>query len=193
MVDLGCGEGNLIGRLMAETAVSEVLGVDVSIGALDKAEKRLHLDDMSERRRERVRLIQGALTYTDERTRGFDIATVIEVIEHVDQERLDVFGRVLFGDAAPRVVIVTTPNREYNVMFPNLETGAMRHRDHRFEWTREEFSQWSQAICEHYGYTVSFTPIGASEPKTGAPTQMAVFTKADPQSDGPTASVEATT
>ena len=177
VVDLGTGEGNLVRRLLAEASVSEVLGVDVSIGALDKAEKRLYLDEMSERRREQVHLIQGALTYTDERIRGFDVATVIEVIEHVDEERLDILSRVLFGDAAPGTVIVTTPNVEYNVHFPNLPAGTMRHRDHRFEWTRAKFTAWAEQVCTDHGYTVSFGPIGPDDPVTGPPTQMAVFSK----------------
>lgn len=175
VVDLGCGEGNLVRRLLAEPAVSQVLGVDVSIGALDKAEKRLRLDEMSERRLEQVELIQGALTYTDDRIRGFDIATVIEVIEHVDEERLDILSRVLFGHAAPSTVIVTTPNREYNVHFERLAPGTMRHRDHRFEWSRAEFEAWAHSVGEQFGYTSSFSSIGPNDPTTGPPTQMAIF------------------
>lgn len=177
VVDLGCGEGRLVERLVAESAVSEVLGVDVSIGALARAERRLRLDELSERRREKIGLVQGALTYTDERIRGFDIATVVEVIEHLDAERLDVFARVVFGDAAPAAIIVTTPNSEYNVHFERLAAGAFRHGDHRFEWTRAEFAAWVESVNVDYGYTAEFSSIGPDDPATGPPTQMAVFRK----------------
>jgi len=177
VVDLGCGEGRLLERLVAEPTVTNVLGVDVSLRALDRAEGRLRLDDMSERRREQITLAQSALTYTDERLRGRDVATVIEVIEHLDAERLDVFAQVVFGDAAPRTVIVTTPNIEYNVHFERLLAGTFRHGDHRFEWTRAEFTEWTEQICVDYGYATTFAPIGPDHPETGPPTQMAVFSK----------------
>ena len=137
----------------------------------------MRLDEMSERRREQITLAQSALTYTDERLRGHDVATVIEVIEHLDAERLDVFGRVVFGDAAPKTVVVTTPNSEYNVHFERLPHGQFRHGDHRFEWTRQEFADWAEHVCDEFGYTVSYAPIGPVEATTGAPTQMGVFTK----------------
>lgn len=178
VVDLGCGEGRLLQRLVVEPSVSRVMGVDVSLRALDRAEARLRLDDMSERRRELITLAQSALTYTDERLRGHDIATVIEVIEHLDAERLDVFARVVFGDAVPQAVIVTTPNVEYNVHFERLPEGQFRHGDHRFEWTRSEFAAWADDVCTAYGYTASFAPIGDDDPITGPPTQMAIFRKA---------------
>lgn len=178
VVDLGCGEGRLLQRLVAEPTVGNVLGVDVSLRALERAERRLRLDDMSERRREQITLAQSALTYTDERLRGRDVATVIEVIEHLDAERLDVFARVVFGDASPQTVIVTTPNREYNIHFERLSSGRFRHGDHRFEWTRAEFADWATGVCHDFGYSVSYAPIGPVDDVTGPPTQMAIFRKA---------------
>ena len=175
VVDLGCGEGRLLQRLVAERCVTEVLGVDVSVGALERAERRLRLDEMSERRREQVSLVQGALTYTDERLRGFDVATVVEVIEHLDSERLDVFADVVFAHAAPSAVVLTTPNREYNANFERLGATGLRHGDHRFEWTRDEFAAWADSIKDRYGYGYEISSIGPDDPVHGPPTQMAVF------------------
>ena len=175
VVDLGCGEGRLLQRLVAERCVTEVLGVDVSVGALERAERRLRLDEMSERRREQVSLVQGALTYTDERLRGFDVATVVEVIEHLDSERLDVFADVVFAHAAPSTVVLTTPNREYNANFERLGATGLRHGDHRFEWTRDEFAAWTDSIKDRYGYGHEISSIGPDDPVHGPPTQMAVF------------------
>ncbi len=83
--------------------------------------------------------------------------------------------RVVFEFARPRYVVITTPNREYNVMFPNLPPGRMRHGDHRFEWTRAEFSDWAQAIGARFGYGVRIEPVGPVHEDHGAPSQMAVF------------------
>ena len=175
VVDLGCGEGWLLERLIAEPAVTRAVGVDASIGALERAERRLKLDQMSERRRERIGLLQGALTYTDSRLRGFDVATVIEVVEHLDPERLDTFAEVVFGHIAAATVVLTTPNREYNANFERLDARGLRHDDHRFEWTRGEFEAWSGGVCERFGYGVEISGVGPVDPVHGPPTQMAVF------------------
>lgn len=175
VVDLGCGEGRLLERLIAEPAVTGAVGVDASIGALKRAERRLRLETMSERRRERIELLQGALTYTDSRLQGFDVATVVEVVEHLDAERLDVFAEVVFGHIAAPTVVLTTPNREYNQNFEQLDGRGLRHEDHRFEWTRSQFEAWARAVAERFDYGVEISTVGLIDPVCGSPTQMAVF------------------
>ncbi len=175
VVDLGCGGGKLVQRILRDTNAEKVVGVDVSYRALQGASRRLHLDTMAPRQRERVDLVQGALTYRDRRLQGFDAATVIEVIEHLDPPRLGAFERALFAHARPRTVIVTTPNVEYNALFETLPTGTLRHRDHRFEWTRSEFEDWATGIAGRHGYTVELAGIGPEDAERGSPTQMAVF------------------
>jgi 3' terminal RNA ribose 2'-O-methyltransferase Hen1 len=113
--------------------------------------------------------------YRDKRLEGYDAATVVEVIEHLDPPRLAAFERVLFEAARPKTVIVTTPNAEYNVKFETLPAGQFRHKDHRFEWMREEFQSWSARMAERFGYKVRFLPVGEEDPQVGAPTQMGVF------------------
>jgi 3' terminal RNA ribose 2'-O-methyltransferase Hen1 len=177
VVDLGCGEGRLLETLMADSRFSSILGLDVSVRALERAARRLHTESMAPRQKERVRLVHGSLTYRDERLRGWDAATSIEVIEHLDPYRLDAFERCVFGDAKPSAAIVTTPNSEYNALFPSLASGTFRHPDHRFEWSRAEFREWASRICERFDYTVTFQQVGNEDPDLGAPTQMAVFTR----------------
>jgi 3' terminal RNA ribose 2'-O-methyltransferase Hen1 len=177
VVDLGCGEGRLVEALLAEPTIAQVTGVDVSARALERAAARLQLDRMSERRRARVELVQGGLTYRDARFAGHDAAALVEVIEHVDPPRLAALEQVVFAHAAPPTVVVTTPNREHNVRFPGLAAGALRHRDHRFEWTRAEFSAWADRVAGEHGYTVRLDGIGTDDPDVGPPTQMAVFSR----------------
>lgn len=175
IVDLGCGEGKLLGRLLKETKADRILGVDVTYRSLERAARRLHLDTMAPRQRERIELLQGALTYRDSRIGGFDVATVIEVIEHLDPPRLGAFERAVFTSAQPRTVVVTTPNIEHNVRFETLPAGTLRHKDHRFEWTRAEFRAWADGVAERNNYAVEYAPIGPDDPEVGPPTQMAVF------------------
>jgi 3' terminal RNA ribose 2'-O-methyltransferase Hen1 len=176
VVDLGCGSGKLLRALMGEPAFTRIVGVDVSYAALEAAHARLRLDRLPPRQRKRIELFQTALTYRDRRLAGFDAAAVVEVIEHLDHSRLRSFERVVFGEAKPKTVVVTTPNSEYNAKFEGLPAGRFRHPDHRFEWTRAEFEAWAGRTAATGGYTVRFLPVGPDDPELGAPTQMAVFT-----------------
>jgi 3' terminal RNA ribose 2'-O-methyltransferase Hen1 len=177
VLDLGCGGGKLLQALMKDGTFDRILGVDVSVRALEAAARRLHLATMSPRQRERLTLLQSALTYRDRRLAGFDAAVLMEVVEHLDLDRLDAFERAVFAEAKPAHVLVTTPNREYNVRFEGLAEGALRHRDHRFEWTRGEFEAWAERVAGRNAYEARFLPVGPLDPEVGPPTQMAVFSR----------------
>jgi 3' terminal RNA ribose 2'-O-methyltransferase Hen1 len=177
VIDLGCGEGKLLQALLDEKSLTEIVGMDVSFRSLEIASRRLRLERMPTRQRERLKLIHGSLMYRDQRLSGFDAATVVEVIEHLDPPRLAAFERVLFESARPANVIVTTPNAEYNVKFETLPAGKFRHKDHRFEWTRAEFQQWAYGVAGRFGYSARFLPVGEEDPQVGSPTQMGVFTR----------------
>jgi 3' terminal RNA ribose 2'-O-methyltransferase Hen1 len=183
VVDLGCGEGALLRALLGDPSFTEVVGVDVSARALEVASRRLDLERMPPRQRERVRLVQSSLTYRDARLAGFDAVVLMEVIEHVDPPRLGALQRTVFAHARPATVVVTTPNVEHNVRFPDLPAGAMRHHDHRFEWTRAQFRAWARSVATDHGYAVRHLPVGPDDPQVGPPTQMAVFTRHDHAGD----------
>lgn len=180
VLDLGCGQGQLVQALLGDPAYTEIVGMDVSVRALTVAARRLRLERMGERQRSRVTLLQGSLAYTDKRLAGYDAAVLSEVIEHLDLERLPALEYAVFGAARPRTVLVTTPNVEYNVRWETLPAGHVRHGDHRFEWTRGEFRAWAAGVAARHGYEVAFAPVGDEDPEVGPPTQMAVFTAADP-------------
>jgi 3' terminal RNA ribose 2'-O-methyltransferase Hen1 len=175
VLDLGCGDGRLLAVLLTDPQFAEIVGVDVSAAALDRAARRLHLDEMAPRQRDRIRLLLGALTYADRRLSGYDAAVLAEVVEHVAPGRLAALEQAVFGVAAARTVVVTTPNAEYNPRYPGLAPGAPRHPDHRFEWTRAQFRAWAEAVAARYGYAVRFEPVGEADPAVGPPTQMAVM------------------
>ena len=177
VLDLGCGEGKLLRMLLQDKTFEKIVGLDVSYRALETAQSRLHIDRLPPKQKERITLIHGALTYRDKRLEGYDAAAVVEVIEHLDPPRLASFERVLFEFAKPATVVITTPNVEYNVKFETLPAGKTRHKDHRFEWTREEFQTWASRVAERFGYAVRFLPVGPEDPVVGAPTQMGVFTQ----------------
>src|SRR5437016_325450 len=177
VLDLGCGEGRLLQALLKEKQFAEIVGMDVSHRALEIARDRLHFDRLPPVQKERLRLLHGSLIYRDQRLAGFDAAAVVEVIEHLDAPRLAAFERVLFDCAKPKSIVITTPNREYNVKWETLPAGNFRHRDHRFEWTRAEFQEWANRVAARFGYSVSFLAVGPEDPAVGSPTQMALFSQ----------------
>ncbi|MFE6053491.1 3' terminal RNA ribose 2'-O-methyltransferase Hen1 [Kitasatospora sp. NPDC056446] len=183
VADLGCGQGELIGELLKDARFTEILGVDVSVRALQAADRKLRLERLPERQAARVKLAQGALTYTDARLKGFDAAVLCEVIEHLDLPRLPALEYAVFGAARPRAVVVTTPNAEYNVRWETLPAGSVRHADHRFEWSRAEFGAWAEKVAAAYGYSVVLRPVGPEDEEVGAPTQLALFRTAEPAAE----------
>jgi 3' terminal RNA ribose 2'-O-methyltransferase Hen1 len=177
VLDVGCGAGSLMKVLLADPAFETIGGMDVAANALEAAARRLHLERMPPRQRERVTLFPGWLVYRDDRLRGWDALTCVEVGEHLDPPRLEAFERILFGHAGAPTIVLTTPNREHNVRFESLVAGEFRHRDHPFEWTRAEFAEWTAVVADRYGYTARRLPVGPDDNEVGPPTQMAVFTK----------------
>jgi 3' terminal RNA ribose 2'-O-methyltransferase Hen1 len=175
--DLGCGAGALTRDLLRETSFDHVVATDVSARALQLAARHLNLERMPDRQRERLTIFQSSLTYRDDRLAGLDAAVLMEVIEHLDPDRIPALERVVFGGAALATVIVTTPNAEYNAHYEHLPPGAARHPDHRFEWTRAQFRAWADGVAGRYGYRARFLPVGPEDPRDGPPTQLAVFEK----------------
>lgn len=180
VADLGCGEGRLIRMLLGESQFKKITGMDVSMRSLELAHDRLKVDRMEPAKRERLTLLQGSLLYFDERLVGHEAITLVEVIEHLELSRLKAVETVVWGRLRPRLAVVTTPNREYNVLFEGLAQDTFRHNDHRFEWSRAEFEQWSKAVAARWGYEVHFQGVGPADPERGSPTQLAFFTRGAP-------------
>lgn len=170
VLDVGCGEGRLLGTLSADGVFARLAGVDVSTDELGSATKRLE-------RRRGIELWQSSLLYTDARCRGFDVVVLMEVIEHIDRGRLPVAVDSVFETMQPGAVIVTTPNSEYNPVYGI--TDGFRHPDHRFEFTRDEFESWCRGVAADHSYTVTTSGIGQVSDDVGTPTQCAVFRRID--------------
>ncbi|WP_207843506.1 3' terminal RNA ribose 2'-O-methyltransferase Hen1 [Williamsia soli] len=177
IVDLGCGPGALLGSLLELQGVAKVIGTEVSDTSLTKAAKRLHVTEMTERQSARLSLLLSSLQYEDDRLENLDLAILMEVVEHIDLDRLPAVVANVFGAMRPGHVVITTPNAEYNVRYPALMGGGFRHPDHRFEWTRDEFTAWAGSVGEAYGYDIVLRPVGELDGEVGSPTQMAVFSR----------------
>ena len=183
VADLGCGEGRLVKLLLDERRFTQVVGADVSLHSLERAERRLDLLNMPATKRARLTLLQSSLVYRDKRLlalreapeKGLDAVVLVEAIEHLELDRLPFFEENVFRFLRPRIVVITTPNAEHNVRFTALAHGTMRHRCHRFEWTREELRAWGTRVALSYRYTMTWQGIGEDDAQLGPPTQMLVF------------------
>lgn len=174
VLDLGCGNGELLTRLFQDDQFTRIAGVDTSLRALSFAADALHqeLADQSGR----LTLIHGSFTEPDDQLRGFDAAALVETIEHIDPRQLSMVERTVFRHYRPRIVLISTPNRDYNALF-DRPSKTLRHREHQFEWSRAKFSGWATGVANRNGYRVTFEGIGDADPSFGSPTQMAEFTR----------------
>ncbi len=180
VLDLGCGEGKLLRRLDKETCFDRIVGVEVALKTLERAERKLGLHKSWSS--SRVELRHSGLQYQTDAFRGFDGLALVEVIEHLEPHALRDTVENVFADAKPKHVVVTTPNAEYNVVY-EMEPGAFRHKDHRFEWSRKEFAAWADDISARFGYSAKLGGIGDAHQEYGASSQYAIFTRSEGESN----------
>ncbi|MCB2190549.1 MAG: methyltransferase domain-containing protein [Deltaproteobacteria bacterium] len=175
LIDLGCGRGRLLGQLAASGAYEALAGVDLSEFELKQA-RRLLRRSLKPAEFKMITLFQGLLTFRDPRLLGYDTATATEVIEHLDLPRRLAFEQVVFEFMQTRTVVITTPNREYNINWRSRAgSRTLRHPGHHFEWTQQQFWHWAQSIANRYGYDVHWAGIGQAHANYGPPSQMVVF------------------
>ena len=172
VADLGCGSGNLLARLLATPGIARIIGMDASALALQVVRGEV----LNGRLDARCQLIHGSYTDHDDRVAGIEAVTLIETIEHLDPQRLGCVERTLFAGYAPRLVVLSTPNADYNPLY-GLPPGRWRDADHKFEWSRAKFRGWARGIAARNGYGLRFLAGGEDHPECGAPTQMAVFSR----------------
>ncbi|WP_310831561.1 3' terminal RNA ribose 2'-O-methyltransferase Hen1 [Paenibacillus pedocola] len=177
IVDFGSGEGKLSAKLSSVPGVREIKAVEPS------AASQLRAMDRFAKLADKPGIIvpdpvTGSLFYFDESLRGKDVMILCEVIEHIDEYRLARVMENIFAEYAPKTLIVTTPNKDYNAVY-EMEQEELRHGDHRFEWGRKAFSVWCARWTETFDYTAELTGIGEGSVEFGYPTQMAIFTKGE--------------
>ncbi|MBU9708403.1 3' terminal RNA ribose 2'-O-methyltransferase Hen1 [Paenibacillus sp. AK121] len=175
IVDFGSGEGKLSARLARMKGIEEIWAVEPSAYAQVRAVERFA---KLERHADAIRPtpMMGSLFYYDEQLRGKDVMILCEVIEHVDEHRLNRVMDTIVTEYQPGVLIVTTPNREYNEVY-RMDQQELRHGDHRFEWSRSEFRERCEQWIEEAPYSLALEGIGEEVEGFGQPTQMAVFTR----------------
>lgn len=176
VLDLGCGDGALLTRLVQEPAIRRVVGIDISADALRRLRDRL--GEMPAATGGKAELIQGSMIEPGGGLTGFDAAVLLETIEHVAPDRMSVLERAVFNDLRPATVIVTTPNSEFNALL-GVPSHRFRHPDHRFEWGRAKFASWGKGVARRNQYRVAFSDVAGAHPTLGGSSQMAIFERAD--------------
>ncbi|KAL9452885.1 hypothetical protein AB3S75_008634 [Citrus x aurantiifolia] len=204
LVDFGCGSGSLLDSLLDyPTALEKIVGVDISQKSLSRAAKIIH-SKLSKKLDAAVPctdvksavLYDGSVTVFDSRLHGFDIGTCLEVIEHMEEDEASQFGNIVLSSFRPRILIVSTPNYEYNAILQKssstiqeddpdektqLQSCKFRNHDHKFEWTRDQFNCWATELAARHNYSVEFSGVGGSgDREPGFASQIAVFRSRSP-------------
>lgn len=175
ILDLGCGDGDLLTRLAAEPQVEQLVGIDLCRDSLARLRERL--EGLKDHAGAQVQLVHGSIMESGTSFRGYDCAVLIETIEHIDPERLSSLEEAVFTGMRPRTIVVTTPNAEFNALL-GVPPHRFRHPDHRFEWDRARFQRWALGVAARRGYRVVCKDIAGCHPQLGGASQMAVFTAA---------------
>ncbi|WP_209427997.1 methyltransferase domain-containing protein [Pararhodobacter sp. SW119] len=171
ILDLGCGDGDLFLRLAAEPAVARLVGIDICAASLERLRGRLARQPAAAGT---IELRRTSMTEGDPGLTGFDCAVLIETIEHIDPAHLSRLERAVFGQMRPGMVVITTPNAEFNPLL-GVPSHRFRHPEHRFEWPRARFRAWCRRVATGWGYGVRFRDIAGCHPDLGGATQMGVF------------------
>lgn len=172
VLDLGCGDGDLLLRLAAEPQITRLIGIDLDSAALERLGRRLRTSAAG--RTSTIELLCDSISNIGPALAGFDCAVLLETIEHIEPDRLSAMEAAVFGRARPRTVVVTTPNAEFNPLL-GVPAHRFRHPDHRFEWTRRRFRRWAEGLAARSGYRVSCEDIAGQHAELGGASQMAVF------------------
>lgn len=171
VLDFGCGAGEVLERLAGVPGIERLTGIDISSEELASARRRL-ARALGHRPQLQVALHCASCSNPDPRFLGHDAVVAAELIEHLDEPRLAAFGRTLFGFVRSALILITTPNSEFNARW---EQTRLRHPDHQFEWSRAEFREWIAAQDCEREYEAQFLDVGTREPGIGAATQMALL------------------
>lgn len=187
VTDLGCGDGRLLNWIKTVPQLGVANFIDIDYPLLESQLEYRFTPVFGEvffgrpqsKKPLNVKVYCGNLLENPDERLDADCFIMVEVIEHLIQEDVDRAEQIVFGHFQPKMVIITTPNSEFNVLLrqPDEPTDKFRHWDHKFEWTREEFNDWCKGVCSRYPYSFTLDGVGhldGSEPH-GPCTQIAVF------------------
>ncbi|NXI89413.1 HENMT methyltransferase, partial [Psophia crepitans] len=190
VADLGCADCTLLWMLKFCSCIEVLAGLDICASVMKENMHRLSplpVDYLQPAERSlTITLHHGSVAHKDPCMLGFDLVTCIELIEHLEESELKKFPEVVFGFMAPSIVVISTPNSEFNPLLPGVT--LFRHPDHKFEWDRAQFQSWALETAKCYDYSVELTGVGC--PPTGMEnvgfcTQIGVFVRKYPQASEP--------
>ncbi|NWV65929.1 HENMT methyltransferase, partial [Malurus elegans] len=186
VADLGCADCSLLRMLKFCSCIEVLAGLDICASVMKEKMHTLSplpVDYLQPSERSlTVTLHHGSVAHKDPCMLGFDLVTCIELIEHLEESELEKFPEVVFGFMAPSIVVISTPNAEFNPLFPGVI--VYRHPDHKFEWNQAQFQSWALETARCYDYSVEFTGVGhppTGMEKVGFCTQIGVFIRKCPQ------------
>ena len=191
LLDTGCNDCRFLNLAKELPSLSYLAGVDIDRHILEVNKFKLQplaADYLAGRKGTDLVVQIWAGDVTDQAGAAVmegrvEAVTSIEIIEHLHRPEVAQFSRAVLGVVRPRVWVVTTPNRDYNILFPDWVPGQMRHWDHKFEWSRDQMRRWAErVVVEHPEYEAEYDGVGWTEgcrESHGPASQFVIFRRPD--------------
>lgn len=113
VLDLGCGEGDLLLALASMQQLEQVIGMDVSQHRLGIC--RAALSSISPSPSAAIELVPGSYADSHVAFSDVDVAVMLESFEHYCPRRLSRIEKTILAGYRPKRLLISTPNKGYDL------------------------------------------------------------------------------
>jgi hypothetical protein len=145
IVDVGCGEGRYIWPFTRKMLKGKnYYAIDTNEECRNSVARKIRLREITN-----AYVFDSVDSFIEDTLTAEKFDFVLgEVIEHMSFEEATQLVIKCLGLRYLNSLILTTPNADFNQYY--FDDKDMRHPDHKFEFTEEEFKTWIEKIKDHF-------------------------------------------